>query len=84
MTDSLATKQDLLEMNARIDVRFAKVDDRFAYLEKHMDTRFAELEKRSELRLDSRLADLERRMTMRLGGVTVAAIGVVSALSKLL
>jgi predicted nuclease with TOPRIM domain len=105
MSDTLATKQDLQEMDARIDARFAKfdtrfaqvdarfaqvdarfdrIDDRFEYLEKHMDTRFIELEKRFELRLDTRLADLERRMTMRLGGVTVAAVSVVSVLVKLL
>jgi hypothetical protein len=30
------------------------------------------------------MADLERRMTMRLGGITVAGIGVVSALVKVL
>ena len=91
MTDTLATRQDLQELDARIDARFANVDARFArlearfdYLEKHMDTRFAELEKRMELRLDGRLADLERRMTMRLGAVSVASIGAVSALVKLL
>jgi hypothetical protein len=30
------------------------------------------------------ITDLERRMTMRLGGITVAGIGVVSALVKVL
>jgi hypothetical protein len=98
MTDTLATKQDLQEMDARIDTRFVKIDarftqvdarfdridDRFEYLEKHMDTRLRELEMRFELRLDTRLADLERRMTMRLGGVSVAAVGTVAALVKLL
>ena len=35
-------------------------------------------------RFDGRLADLERRITLRLGGITVAGIGAVSALVKLL
>ena len=87
MTDTLATKQDLNEMNARIDTRFAEVDARFArlearfdYFEKHFDTRLDEMEKRFELRLGDRLADLERRVTVRM----LAGIGVVSALVKLL
>jgi len=98
MTDSLATKQDLRELEARMDARFAQVDARFSqvdarfeYLERHLDTRLAEQERRLELRFaeqtarfDGRLADLERRVTFRLGGITVAGIGVVSALVKLL
>ena len=115
MTDTLATKQDLSELEARnfgtstfgqlVDARFAQVEARFAqstlastqvdarfeYLEKHLDTRLVEFEKRVEIRFheqaarfDGKLADLERRMTLRLGGITVAGIGVVSALVKLL
>jgi hypothetical protein len=91
MTDTLATKQDLSELEGRIEARFLRIDDRFEYLEKHLDTRLAEQEKRLEIRFaehtarfDGRLADLERRMTMRLGGITVAGIGVVSALVRLL
>jgi hypothetical protein len=102
MTDSLATKQDLRNLEARVDGRFEQVDARFEYLERHLDTRLAEQEKRLEIRLaelerrmelrlseqnhrfDGRLADLERRMTMRLGGITVAGIGIVSALVKML
>ncbi len=109
MTDSLATKQDLRELEmgidarfAQVDARFTQVDARFEYLEKHLDTRLAEQEKRLENRLeeqekrlairfseqaarfDGRLADLERRVTLRLGGITVAGIGVVSALVELL
>jgi hypothetical protein len=98
MTDSLATKQDLRELEARMDARFAQIDGRlgqvdarFEYLERHLDTRLAEQERRLEIRFaeqtarfDGRLADLERRITLRLGGITVAGIGVVSALVKLL
>jgi len=131
MTDSLATRQDLRELEARVDARFLQVDARFAQvdarfdsLERHIDTRLAEFEKRVELRFEEQtrlaelrfeeqeirtgirfeeqdkrmgirfgeqsarfggdLANLERRMTLRLGGITVAGIGVVSVLVKLL
>ena len=98
MTDTLATKQDLQELDARIDARFARVDARFAqvdgrfdklearfdYFEKHIDTRLVELEKRFELRLDTRLADLERRMITRLGAAMAASVTVVAVLVRLL
>ncbi len=102
MTDALATKHDLRELETRVDARFSQIDARFAYLERHLDTRLAEQEKRLEIRLteqekrldirfaeqsarfDGRLADLERRITLRLGSITVAGIGAVSALVKLL
>ena len=70
MTDTLATKQDLHELEvridqrfARVDARFAQVDSRFEYLEKHLDTRLAEQEKRMEIRL----AEQEKRMEHRFG-----------------
>ncbi|MFN2377700.1 MAG: hypothetical protein ABR538_14270 [Candidatus Binatia bacterium] len=80
MTDTLATKQDLMLLRQDAEVRFSQVDARFEYLERHIDTRFAE----QEARIDAKLADLERRMTTRLGGITVAGIGVVSALVRIL
>jgi predicted nuclease with TOPRIM domain len=71
MTDTLATKQDLRELEARIDARLAQVDARFVqvdsrldHLERHFDTRLAELEKRVEIRLD----ELEKRMDLRFSG----------------
>ena len=80
MTDSLATKDDLREIHGLLE-----------YLERHFDTRLAELERRMEsrfgeqaARFGGQLADLERRMTVRLGGITVAGIGVVSALVRIL
>ncbi len=79
MTDSLATKQDLRELEARVDARFAQVDARFEHVEKHLDLRLAEL----SARFDASLADLERRMTLRLGGIMVAGIGLLSAIVKL-
>src|SRR5262245_43813881 len=88
MTDSLATKQDLLELQVRVDARFAAVDARFD----RFDTRLVELEKRVEIRLlefenrvdarfatqearfEARLTDLEHRLTVRMGSITVAAV----------
>jgi hypothetical protein len=83
MTDSVATKQDLREMEMRIDARFAQVDARFA----QVDGRFTRIDSRfeyAERHLDARLTDLEHRMTMRLGGLMVTGIGAVSVLVKLL
>ena len=87
MTETLATKQDLRELETRVDARFAQVDARF----ERVDARFDELERSIDLRfreqtaiLRGEMADLERRMTMRLGGISVASVSVVSALVKLL
>lgn len=87
MMDSLATRQDVQELDLRMQARFARIDERFA----RMDERFEHLERQMDMRLveqtarfDAKLADLERRLTMRLGGMMVAGIGVVSALVKVL
>jgi hypothetical protein len=80
MTDTLATKQDLRELEVRIDARFGQIETRIAEQEKRLEVRFAE----QSARFRGDLADLERRMTIRLGGVTVAAVGAVSTLVKLL
>ena len=86
MTDSLATKQDLRELEVRtdarfanIDARFARVDERFDALERQIDLRLSEL----TARFDEKLSDLERRMTVRPGGIMVAGVGVVSVLTRL-
>jgi len=130
MTDTLATKQDLSELDTRMNAGFlaskhdltgleARMNAGFAAakhdltgLETRMDAGFAaaghelrELETRTHARFDKvdarfaevsarigeqsaqfrgELADLERRMTMRLGAVMVAAVGVVSAVARLL
>ena len=87
MTDTLATKQDLSDLEtrmdarfaaleARVDARFAQVDARFDYLERHLDTRLSE----HSARFGQQLADLERRTTLRM----LTGIAVVSALVKLL
>ncbi|MBM4266311.1 MAG: hypothetical protein FJ144_06835 [Deltaproteobacteria bacterium] len=97
MTDALATKDDLkaLELTftnrfAAIDLRFAEIEARLGALEKHVDTRFEELEKRLEIRFvqqeihfDGKLDQLEHRMTVRLAGIMVTGIGAVATLVTL-
>lgn len=87
MTDTLATEQDLRELEIRTDARFSQVDARFDHLERHFDMRLGELEKRIEIRfteqtasVQGQLGDLERRVTVRM----LAGIAAVSALVKLL
>ncbi|MCH8843531.1 MAG: hypothetical protein IID61_11225 [SAR324 cluster bacterium] len=77
--DTLATKQDLRELNTRIDGRFTdletrmdgrfkEVDNRFNELETRMDGRFKEVDNRFtalETRIDGRFNELETRFEGR-------------------
>ena len=72
MTDTLATKQDLRELEARFDNRLSE-------LEKRIEIRFRE----QHAQMHGDLADLERRMTLRLGGIMVAVTGIAAALIEL-
>ena len=69
----LAAKRDVQELDIRMQAGFAAMKESMRETELRMDARF-----------DAKLADLERRMTMRLGTVTVAAVGAMSAIVKLL
>ena len=80
MTDTLATKQDVRDLETRMEARFLQVDTRLSELDKRIEIRFSE----QAARFDGKLADLERRMTLRLGGIMVAGIGIVSAVVRLL
>jgi hypothetical protein len=87
MTDTLATKQDLRDLESRIEARFTQIEVRFTQI----DARFDEMERNVGHRLGEQtailrgeMADLERRMTMRLGGITIASVGLFSALAKVL
>ncbi len=98
MTDTLVTKEEMIELRVHVDAGFLAAKRDLQELEIRMDARFAsvahqfrELETRMDgrftqmdTRSDARLADLERRLTVRLGTVTVAAVSVVSAIVKLL
>lgn len=69
MTESIATKQDLRELEARLT---ATMDARFAAMDGRLDA------------METGLVAMEMRLTLRLGGLMVAGVGVVSALVKLL
>ncbi len=59
--DTLATKQDLRELETRLDGRFAELETRLDGRFKEVDGRFAEL----EARMDGRFAELEARIDGR-------------------
>jgi hypothetical protein len=76
MTDTLATKQDLQELEVRVDARFAATRHDLREFEVRVDSRFAET--RQDLRefevrvwgrfdsVDTRMAEMERRFEYRL------------------
>lgn len=73
MTENLATRQDLAELRSHIDARFETVD-----------IRFEDLEKRLNLSIAKQIADLRSQMTLQMMVHTLAIVGAVSALVKLL
>jgi len=88
MTDTLATKQDLSELQVllKADIRdvqrLLKADIREVQLLLQAEIREVHLRVKADMaELEARL---ESRLTLRLGGLMVAGIGIVSALVKLL
>lgn len=78
MTDSIATKQDLRELDSRLALRFEHVDARFERIEERferieerferIDERFARMDERFaalEQHVDTRLEEFEKRMDLR-------------------
>ncbi|HEX6238326.1 MAG TPA: hypothetical protein VFZ68_14095 [Acidimicrobiales bacterium] len=58
----VATKDDLRQLEGRLDTRFTRVDARFAQLESSLDARFAQFESRLDARLsgvDARFSDVD-------------------------
>ena len=71
----------------KVDARFEKIDARFERIDERfgtVDTRFEELEKRLNLSTGKQIADLRSQMTLQLMVHTLAIVGAVSALVKLL
>jgi hypothetical protein len=76
MTDTLATKQDLQELEVRVDARFAATRHDLRELEARLEVRFTGLDSRFagvDARLDSmgrhfdtRLIEMEKRLDYRL------------------
>jgi predicted component of type VI protein secretion system len=88
--DTLATKRDLLEVEARLRAEIRELDSRLsgridlqdAGLSGRMDQLQARMEQ-AEARFNARMEQLEGRMTIKLGGMLVAAVGLVAVLVKL-
>jgi Skp family chaperone for outer membrane proteins len=78
ITDSLATKQDLSELQARLDARFTQIDGRFEHLERQFDIRFVEFEKRIALRFE----ELENRFVLRFNEQTASFDGKLADLER--
>ena len=96
MTDTLATKQDLRELETRIDARFvatkqdlSELDARFPQnlreLEIRVDARFARMDTRFdylEKHLDTRLAEQEKRGEIRLSELSARFDGRLADLER--
>ena len=68
MTDTFVTKQDLRELEIRVDAQLAAVRHDVRELETRMDARFSQIDARFEYlekHLDTRLAEQEKRMALR-------------------
>lgn len=72
----LATKQDVVALENRVDNKFDRVDSNFELLRKDIRT--------LEERVNSKFKELELSMTIKLGGIVVVALGAFTAFSKLL
>jgi hypothetical protein len=68
MEDKLASKQDLVELETRVNHRFAQ-------LESKLDSSLAQV--------DSKLSILESRLTIRMGTMLAASIAILTAIQKL-
>jgi hypothetical protein len=83
MTSHLATKQDLLQLEQRLDARFDAVGTRFAAvdarldaLERQFDLKLVALEERVGFRLQS----LESQLLVKLGTLITVLFGVAATL----
>ena len=67
--EHLATKSDLANLEARVELRFAQMGARFEQMETRMDARFAQM---------------ENRLLLKFGGLVIATVGVAVAVLRLL
>ncbi len=73
-TSGLATQQQLADLEAKLDARFARIDARFARIDAHfdgIDIRFASI--------DTRFDGLEARTREQIWRAVVVVIGVLGA-----
>ncbi|CAK8737141.1 hypothetical protein SODG_000864 [Sodalis praecaptivus] len=83
----VATKRDLEDVRKEIDARFDKVDARFEKHEAQMQARFEKTDAQiADVRKDiaNRFDKLGLQMTVRMGGMLIAAVGLMTAILKVL
>ncbi len=83
----VATKRDLEDVRKEIDARFDKVDARFEKHEAQMQARFEKTDAQiADVRKDiaNRFDKLGLQMTVRVGGMLIAAVGLMTAILKVL
>ena len=81
MTDTLATKQDLRELEVRIDAQLAAVRQGVRDLETRVDARFTQVEARFG-QVDARFEYLERHIDTRLAEQTARFDGRLADLER--
>ncbi len=75
----VATKGDLVVLEERIELRFARVDDRFDHMEKRFDDRLTGVEERLDQRIKASASDLRAAFEHELRGQTTTMVfGLVS------
>ncbi len=73
---SLPTKQDLREMEARLEAKLSAIEVKMADLEARLETKLSAFE--------VKMAEMETRLLVRLGAIMVAGITILGVLMKLL
>ncbi len=81
--DELATKRDLLEVEARLRSEIRELDIRLNARMDQQDLSLGARMDQLEARLNARMDQLEGPITIRLGGMLAAAIGLVAVLVQL-
>jgi hypothetical protein len=81
MTDTLATKQDLNELEARMDAGFVAAKQDVRELESRIDARFTHIDARFA-QVDTRLLEFERRVEIRFGEQTAVLDGRLADLER--
>ena len=77
-TAALSTKQDVEQLEGRVDNKFELLRRDISGMEGRFDSKLANVEER----FNNRLEKLELRLTIKLGSIVVIALGAFAALSK--
>ena len=85
--EHVATKADLLKLDARIDKLETRMEAGFAQMEERMDSRFQQMQERMQTQfaqMQALVAQQENRLMLRFGGMMVAVVGVIVAAIRFL